>query len=90
MTEKGLQTDRQTDIVTEKAKTIYPLYTSYGGYNEYVLRYNLIDLFSIFSLVFYCFHHEYVSIFCTSDDWNKIPCLSLIFDAKINCEIHDL
>ena len=24
-------TDRQTDILTEKAKTIYPLYTSYTG-----------------------------------------------------------
>ena len=26
------QTDRQTNIITEKAKTIYPLYTSYHGY----------------------------------------------------------
>ena len=25
------QTDRQTNIRTEKAKTIYPLYTSYTG-----------------------------------------------------------
>ena len=28
------QTDRQTNIITEKAKTIYPLYTSYREYNE--------------------------------------------------------
>ena len=28
---KRLQTDRRTDIVKEKAKTIYPLYTSYTG-----------------------------------------------------------
>ena len=28
------QTDRQTNIITEKAKTIYPLYTSYRGYNK--------------------------------------------------------
>ena len=25
---------RQTNIITEKAKTIYPLYTSYRGYKE--------------------------------------------------------
>ena len=30
---KSLQTDRQTNIITEKAKTIYPLYTLYRGYN---------------------------------------------------------
>ena len=30
LTEKKF-TDRQTNIVTEKAKTIYPLYTSYAG-----------------------------------------------------------
>ena len=33
--EKSLQTDKpthkQTNIITEKAKTIYPLYTSYRG-----------------------------------------------------------
>ena len=28
---KSLQTDRHTNIRTEKAKTIYPLYTSYTG-----------------------------------------------------------
>ena len=28
------QTDRQTNIITEKAKTINPLYTSYRGYNN--------------------------------------------------------
>ena len=28
------QTDKQTNIITEKAKTIYPLYTSYRGYNR--------------------------------------------------------
>ena len=28
------QTDKQTNIITEKAKTIYPLYTSYRGYNK--------------------------------------------------------
>ena len=28
------KTDRQTNIITEKAKTIYPLYTLYRGYNE--------------------------------------------------------
>ena len=28
------QTNRQTNIITEKAKTIYPLYTSYRGYNK--------------------------------------------------------
>ena len=28
------QTNKQTNIITEKAKTIYPLYTSYRGYNE--------------------------------------------------------
>ena len=33
LTEKKF-TDRQTDIVTEKAKTIYSLYTSYRGYNN--------------------------------------------------------
>ena len=27
-------TDRQTNIITEKPKTIYPLYTSYRGYKE--------------------------------------------------------
>ena len=27
------QIDTQTNIITEKAKTIYPLYTSYRGYN---------------------------------------------------------
>ena len=27
------QTNKQTNIITEKAKTIYPLYTSYRGYN---------------------------------------------------------
>ena len=32
------QTNRQTNIITEKAKTIYPLYTSYRGY-----KYILID-----------------------------------------------
>ena len=26
LTEKSLQTDKQTNIITEKAKTIYPLY----------------------------------------------------------------
>ena len=26
------ETDRQTNTITEKAKTIYPLYTSYRGY----------------------------------------------------------
>ena len=34
---KSLQTNRQTNqtnIITEKAKTIYPLYTSYRGYND--------------------------------------------------------
>ena len=32
LTEKSLQqTNKQTNIVTEKAKTIYPLYTSYRG-----------------------------------------------------------
>ena len=31
---KSLQTDKQTNIITEKAKTIYPLYTLYGGYNK--------------------------------------------------------
>ena len=35
LTEKSLQTDRQADkhtnSITEKAKTIYPLYTSYTG-----------------------------------------------------------
>ena len=40
LTEKSLktnrQTDRQTNIITEKAKTIYPLYTSYQGYKYYV------------------------------------------------------
>ena len=30
LTEKKF-TDKQTNIVTEKAKTIYPLYTSYAG-----------------------------------------------------------
>ena len=36
LTEKKVyrQTDRQTNIITEKAKTIYPLYTSYRGYNK--------------------------------------------------------
>ena len=36
LTEKKLQTDKQTDkqTVTEKAKTIHPLYTSYRGYNS--------------------------------------------------------
>ena len=34
LTEKKF-TDRQTNILTEKAKTIYPLYTSYtGGINS--------------------------------------------------------
>ena len=28
---KSLQSDKRTNIVTEKAKTIHPLYTSYGG-----------------------------------------------------------
>ena len=28
------QTNRQTNTITEKAKTIYPLYTSYRGYND--------------------------------------------------------
>ena len=32
LTEKKF-TDRQKNIVTEKAKTINPLYTSYQGYN---------------------------------------------------------
>ena len=38
LTEKKVyrQTDRQTNIITEKAKTIYPLYTSYRGYNKKV------------------------------------------------------
>ena len=35
---KSLQTDkqtgRQTNTITEKAKTIHPLYTSYQGYNN--------------------------------------------------------
>ena len=30
------QTNRQTNIITEKAKTIYPLYTSYRGYNNLI------------------------------------------------------
>ena len=36
LTEKKVyrQTDRQTNIITEKAKTIYPLYTLYRGYNK--------------------------------------------------------
>ena len=38
LTEKKVyrQTDRQTNIITEKAKTtcFYPLYTSYRGYNN--------------------------------------------------------
>ena len=28
------QTNKQTNIITEKAKTIYPLYTSYRGYKN--------------------------------------------------------
>ena len=32
-------TDRQTNIITEKAKTIYPLYTSYRGYNHKAVGY---------------------------------------------------
>ena len=32
--QKNRQTDRQTNIITEKAKTIYPLYTSYRGYDK--------------------------------------------------------
>ena len=34
LTEKKVyrQTDKPTNIITEKAKTIYPLYTSYRGY----------------------------------------------------------
>ena len=31
LTEKSLQTHTQTNFRTEKAKTIYPLYTSYNG-----------------------------------------------------------
>ena len=31
LTEKKKFTDRQTNIVSEKAKTVYPLYTSYRG-----------------------------------------------------------
>ena len=31
LTKKKKLTDRQTDILTEKANTIYPLYTSYIG-----------------------------------------------------------
>ena len=36
LTEKKVyrQTDSQTNIITEKAKTIYPLYTSYRGNNN--------------------------------------------------------
>ena len=33
LTEKKF-TNRQTNIITEKAKTIYPLYTSYRRYNK--------------------------------------------------------
>ena len=29
---KSLQTNKQTKIITENAKTIYPLYTLYQGY----------------------------------------------------------
>ena len=39
------QTDRQTNIITdkaEKAKTIYPLYTSYRGYNKLKMTANII------------------------------------------------
>ena len=37
--EKYLQTDRQSNIVTEKGKNIYPLYTSYqGGINIVIVH----------------------------------------------------
>ena len=43
LTEKSLQTDKQTDkqtnIIKEKVKTIYPLYTSYGG----IIRYEAVE-----------------------------------------------
>ena len=43
LTEKKF-TDRQTNIRTEKAKTIYPLYTSYtGGINESIYFFATID-----------------------------------------------
>ena len=36
------KTDRQTNIITEKAKTIYPLYTSYRGYKHLCIEQQVI------------------------------------------------
>ena len=41
LTEKSLQTSKQTNIITENAKTIYPLYTSYRGYKYGISDQNL-------------------------------------------------
>ena len=35
-------TDKQTNIITEKAKTIYPLYTSYRGYKSFVPNFRIL------------------------------------------------
>ena len=54
------QTDRQTNIRTEKAKTIYPLYTSYtGGINKKEGKNKSQHLSFVFSNTFGCPHHVY-------------------------------
>ena len=52
---------RHTNIRTEKAKTIYPLYTSYTG--------------GIISTLWHFRYHAYKSSFFlqTSRDWNDLP-----------------
>ena len=52
LTEKSLQTVRQrnkhtyrqTNTITEKAKTKYPLYTSYRGYKNTVIAYSHVHI----------------------------------------------
>ena len=50
------QTDKQTNKITEKPKTIYPLYTSYRGYKEGKMS------FSIFIFI-YAIHLAHLKLY---------------------------
>ena len=89
MTEKKFtdrQTNRQTNIITEKAKTIYPLYTSYRGYNNLIYMNEKND--QIKGLIsnmwlFFCYTIQLITIkLCTKFQNPKSSRCSEIFDRK--------
>ena len=49
---------KQTNIVTEKAKTIYPLYTSYRGYNDYSKANRCLKIWKLMHRVLFMGHRQ--------------------------------